>query len=267
MTYTPSASSWLVTNAAGDEVAFYGYDAFGNLAFGTPTSQFGYGGQYTDPSSTFSNMRARWYEPETGNFTTRDPAFASTGTAYTYAGDDPVNTNDPTGLGLLSDVVDTFDPWSHNNAFYKLGYKHPKGAAKVFSAVSSTSGLVTAILPNPFTAVISVGAGAFATAMDAENGSTSSAIMDAIGTALNVLGYGATTIAGSLAESAAAESQFVDDFLHGLSSMSGYWTDSLSAASNAFRLLAGTLDAASLISILGQYGVLGLTSFGSSCGG
>ena len=101
MTYTPSDCSWLITNAAGDEVVFYGYDAFGNLAFGTPTSPFGYAGQYTDPSTGFSNMRARWYEPQTANFTTRDRAFAATDTAYTYAGDDPVNRGDPTGTYTL----------------------------------------------------------------------------------------------------------------------------------------------------------------------
>jgi RHS repeat-associated protein len=97
MTYTASDSSWLTTNSAGDETGFWGYDAFGNLAFGTPTSPLGYGGQYTDPSTGFSNMRARWYGPQTGTFTTRDAAFASTDTAYTYAGDDPVNNTDPTG--------------------------------------------------------------------------------------------------------------------------------------------------------------------------
>jgi RHS repeat-associated protein len=106
MTYTPSDSSWLVTNAAGDEVAFYGYDAFGNLAFGTPASPFGYAGQYTDPSTGFSNLRARWYAPQTGSFTTRDPAFASTDAAFTYAGDDPVNENDPSGKAWCD-----FLPW------------------------------------------------------------------------------------------------------------------------------------------------------------
>jgi RHS repeat-associated protein len=98
MTYTVSDSTWLTTNAAGDETGFWGYDAFGNLAFGTPASPFGYAGEYTDPSTGFSDLRARWYEGQTGEFTTRDPAFASTDTAYTYSGDDPVNNDDPSGL-------------------------------------------------------------------------------------------------------------------------------------------------------------------------
>jgi RHS repeat-associated protein len=98
MTYTASDSIWLTTNGVGGETGFWGYDAFGNLAFGTPSSPFGYAGQYLDPSTGLSNMRARWYEPQTGNFTTRDPAFASTDTAYDYAEGDPVDVSDPSGL-------------------------------------------------------------------------------------------------------------------------------------------------------------------------
>jgi RHS repeat-associated protein len=98
LTYSSSNSTWLTTNEDGDEIAFYGYDAFGNLAFGTPTSAFGYAGQYTDATSGFSDLRARLYDGQTGTFTTRDPAFASTDTAYTYAGEDPVNSGDPLGM-------------------------------------------------------------------------------------------------------------------------------------------------------------------------
>jgi RHS repeat-associated protein len=97
MTYTASDSTWLTTNPAGDETGFYGYDAFGNLAFGTPTSAFGYAGQYTDAATGFSNMRARQYRSGTGSFTSRDPDFAGTDSAYTYANGDPVNQTDPTG--------------------------------------------------------------------------------------------------------------------------------------------------------------------------
>lgn len=49
----------------------------------------------TDP---LVNDRARWYEPQDGGFTTRDPWFAATDSAYTYADDDPTQKSDPTGL-------------------------------------------------------------------------------------------------------------------------------------------------------------------------
>jgi len=98
MTYAPSDSAWLTTNAAGDETGFWFYDAFGTLATGAPTSAFGFAGEYTDTTTGLTNLRARWYESQTGGFTSRDPVFASTDEAYTYAGDDPVNGSDPSGL-------------------------------------------------------------------------------------------------------------------------------------------------------------------------
>jgi RHS repeat-associated protein len=97
MTYSPSDSSWLTTNQAGDETGFWRYDAFGSLAFGTPTSGFGFAGQYTDATTGLSNMRARWFASQTGEFDTRDADFAETTQAYVYAEDDPVNGGDPTG--------------------------------------------------------------------------------------------------------------------------------------------------------------------------
>ena len=36
MTYTPSDSSWLTTNQAGDQTAHWRYDAYGSPALGTP---------------------------------------------------------------------------------------------------------------------------------------------------------------------------------------------------------------------------------------
>jgi RHS repeat-associated protein len=99
LNYTPDSSTYLATNAAGDVVGFWGYDAYGNLSYGTPVSAFGYAGQYTDQASGLSNMRARFYQSQTGDFTTRDPAFALTDTAYGYANGDGVNSTDPPGLG------------------------------------------------------------------------------------------------------------------------------------------------------------------------
>jgi len=104
MTYTSSDSSWLITNTSGVETNFYAYDAFGDLSQGTPGSAFGYAGQYTDATTGLSNMRARWYEPQTGEFTTVDPDLAQTDQPYEYAGDDPVNATDPNGnMALKSD--------------------------------------------------------------------------------------------------------------------------------------------------------------------
>ncbi len=41
---------------------------------------------------------ARWYDPGTGEFMSVDPDVAETGQPYAYAGDNPVNASDPSGL-------------------------------------------------------------------------------------------------------------------------------------------------------------------------
>ena len=105
MTFTPSDSSWLITNSAGVQTNFYRYDAFGGLSSGTPGSPFGYSGQYADASTGLVNDRARFYDSQTGGFTTRDPAFSQTDTAYTYAGGDPVNRSDPSGRSTGASVA------------------------------------------------------------------------------------------------------------------------------------------------------------------
>lgn len=74
--------------------------------YGTPTSQtgtlrtpFGYAGQYTDPETGFQYLRARYYDPRTYNFLTRDPIAAATRAPYNYADNNPTNKTDPSGLG------------------------------------------------------------------------------------------------------------------------------------------------------------------------
>jgi RHS repeat-associated protein len=138
MTYTPSDSSWLITNASGAQTNFYRYDAFGNLAHGTSGSPFGYAGQYQDSStgaSGFDNMRARWFDSQTGSFTTRDPAFSQTDQAYPYSGGDPVNTTDPSGLDFSLCV----GPFCTPNLHWQFQPGNiPKGAANLAAGAANT---------------------------------------------------------------------------------------------------------------------------------
>jgi RHS repeat-associated protein len=55
-------------------------------------------GQYTDPETGLIYLRARYYDPSTGQFLNRDPAVAITRQPYEYAADNPINRIDPTGL-------------------------------------------------------------------------------------------------------------------------------------------------------------------------
>jgi hypothetical protein len=46
-------------------------------------------------------MRARYYDPTTGQFLTVDPLVVQTGQPYSYTAGDPINDVDPTGDGPL----------------------------------------------------------------------------------------------------------------------------------------------------------------------
>jgi len=93
-------STRAITDVTGTVSARYNFDPYGNPtdSSGTTDNRFGYAGQYTDPVSGLIYMRARWYDPTTGQFLSRDPLEVVTGAPYGYAGNDPVNQTDPTGL-------------------------------------------------------------------------------------------------------------------------------------------------------------------------
>ncbi len=56
-------------------------------------------GQQYDQTTGLYYMRARFYDPSLGRFLSEDPAGLAGGTnLYAYAGNDPINGSDPTGL-------------------------------------------------------------------------------------------------------------------------------------------------------------------------
>jgi RHS repeat-associated protein len=83
----------------GEILRFYEYDAFGNEKNpdGTDTNYFRYTGQYFDFESGTYYLRARYYNPANGRFTTEDPIQAGLNW-YTYANSNPVLYIDPNGL-------------------------------------------------------------------------------------------------------------------------------------------------------------------------
>jgi RHS repeat-associated protein len=96
-------STRLLTNDTGNVVGTYSYDPWGNFTShtGIATTNVQYDGQYTDPESRFLYLRARYYDPGTGQFLTQDPVEATTREPYGYAIDNPVNADDPTGMGMI----------------------------------------------------------------------------------------------------------------------------------------------------------------------
>jgi RHS repeat-associated protein len=92
-------STRLLTGSAGTVSGKCTYGGYGAATCeGTATTPLGYDGQYTSADTGLIYMRARTYDPTTGEFLSADPLLATTHEPYAYAGDNPLNFNDPTGL-------------------------------------------------------------------------------------------------------------------------------------------------------------------------
>ncbi len=100
----------LVVNAtSGDVAQRLDYDPFGRVTFdNNPGFQpFGYGGGQYDPDTKLVRFGHREYDSETDRWMSRDPITFRSGESnlYEYAGGDPINLSDPTGLTSLEEEV------------------------------------------------------------------------------------------------------------------------------------------------------------------
>jgi RHS repeat-associated protein len=86
-------------NSTGSLTATMTYDAWGNPSTAgglTALTPFGFAGGYTDPTGLIY-LEQRYYDPQTGQFTSLDPLVGQTLQPYAYANGDPVDQTDPTG--------------------------------------------------------------------------------------------------------------------------------------------------------------------------
>ncbi|MDR7273969.1 RHS repeat-associated core domain-containing protein [Catenuloplanes atrovinosus] len=83
------------------------YDPFGKVIAATgETPALGYQGGWTDTSTGSVNMAARWYNPESGTFLSRDsvtnaPDTDGNANRYAYGNGDPIGNTDPSGHAVL----------------------------------------------------------------------------------------------------------------------------------------------------------------------
>jgi len=92
-------STRLLTGSTGTVTGKCTYGAYGTpTCEGTTTTPLGYDGQYTSSDTGLIYMRARVYDPATAQFLSVDPLGAISGEPYSYAGDNPINETDPSGL-------------------------------------------------------------------------------------------------------------------------------------------------------------------------
>jgi RHS repeat-associated protein len=95
-----------LTSATGAITDEYEYDAYGNAftKVGTTPNNYLYRGEQYDPDLGLYYLRARYYNPATGRFMSRDPLDGQSWDPpslhkYLYAGGDPMDMVDPTGRG------------------------------------------------------------------------------------------------------------------------------------------------------------------------
>lgn len=84
------------TYTTGSHVAF---DSFGKILSGTPMTRFTYTGQEYDSDTGLYYYNARWYNPGTGKFMSKDPIgfYANDTNQYRYVGNSSTNFVDPSG--------------------------------------------------------------------------------------------------------------------------------------------------------------------------
>jgi len=92
-------STRLLTSGSGSVVGRYDYNPWGSVAkhSGSVTTNLQYDGQYTDSETGYQYLRARYYDPATGQFLTQDPVFVLSGARYGFANNNPFTYSDATG--------------------------------------------------------------------------------------------------------------------------------------------------------------------------
>jgi RHS repeat-associated protein len=86
-------------DASGNGTSSLSYDAFGNVANGSPSTRYTYTGREIDSDTGLIYYRARLYDAQLGRFISEDPIGIQSGiNFYSYVGNNPINLIDPFGL-------------------------------------------------------------------------------------------------------------------------------------------------------------------------
>ena len=195
-------STRLLTDSSGSVAATFSYTPYGDLTShtGTADTPLRWNGQYEDTESGLYYLRARYYDPTTAQFLSRDPLEALTRAPYGYASGDPLNGMDPSGLGC-----GWTSPWDCGGTVVQaVGGAVTTTATAVggfvydhageISAGSGALAVILAPIPgvdvvSPILGGISVATGALATGKDIGEGNYGQAVIDGFGTLVGGAGF------------------------------------------------------------------------------
>jgi len=114
--YDGGGSVRMLTDSTGTVTDTYDYDAWGNEinTTGSTPNVYLYRGEQHDADLTLYYLRARYFNPVTGRFLSRDPEVGRIKVPaslhkYLYAGGDPVNRLDPAGRAEMFEYLTLMD--------------------------------------------------------------------------------------------------------------------------------------------------------------
>lgn len=157
--YDLTGSVTASTNTNGGLVGTVDYSPYG-VATGSLLSSFGYAGEWTDATTGYSYLKARWLDAQTGTFLSEDPMVQMTNNAFGYTEGNPITQIDP--LGLVAFEVFKIGLKMVGNTLNDTGKWISENPDHV-SAILSGVALATAFIPGaqPISLLASAGSVAF----------------------------------------------------------------------------------------------------------